>query len=73
VYSDFHPFAAVSGLQRRFSVEGRTFIVEHHTQLYGDHHAACRDAGLEIDDVREATSLSEHPFPSVLVVRAHRR
>jgi malonyl-CoA O-methyltransferase len=73
LYSDFHPFAAVSGFQRRFSVGGRTFVIEHHAHLYGDHHAACRAAGLEIDDVREPMSPSEHPFPAVLVVRAHRR
>ncbi len=73
LYSDFHPFAAVNGHQRRFSMDGRTFAVEHHTHLYGAHQAACRAAGLEIDEVREPLSSTEPPFPAVMVVRAHRR
>jgi SAM-dependent methyltransferase len=73
LYSDFHPFAAVSGYQRRFSVDGRVFAVEHYAHLYGDHQAACRAAGLEIEDVREPLSSTERPFPAVLVVRARRR
>jgi len=70
LYSDFHPFAAVSGYQRRFSVDGRAFAVEHYAHLYADHHAACRAAGLQIQDVREPLSSMEGSFPAVLVVRA---
>jgi malonyl-CoA O-methyltransferase len=73
VYSDFHPFARLQGHARVFSVEGRTFAVEHHLHLYGAHQAACQAAGLEIDEVREALSATEPPFPAVLAIRARRR
>jgi len=73
VYSDFHPFARLRGHARVFSVDGRAFAVEHHVHLYGAHQAACQAAGLEIDEVREAMSSTEPPFPAVLAIRARRR
>ena len=73
VYSDFHPFARLLGHARVFSVAGRAFAVEHHLHLYGAHQAACRAAGLEIEEVREAISATEPPFPAVLAIRARRR
>jgi malonyl-CoA O-methyltransferase len=73
VYSDFHPFARLQGHARVFSVDGRAFAVEHHVHLYGAHQAACQAAGLEIDQVREALSATEPPFPAVLAIRARRR
>jgi malonyl-CoA O-methyltransferase len=73
VYSDFHPFARLQGHGRVFSVEGRAFAIEHHVHLYGAHQAACQAAGLEIEEVREAMSATEPPFPAVLAIRARRR
>jgi len=73
VYSDFHPFAGLLGHARVFSVDGRAFAVEHHVHLYGAHQAACQAAGLEIEEVREAMSATEPPFPAVLAIRARRR
>jgi malonyl-CoA O-methyltransferase len=73
VYSDFHPFAALQGRTRAFSVNGQAFLVEHHVHLYSAHQAACRAAGLEIEEVRDAMSATEPPFPAVLAIRARRR
>jgi len=73
VYSDFHPFARLQGHARVFSVGGRAFAVEHHLHLYGAHQAACQAAGLEIEEVRDAMSATEPPFPAVLAIRARRR
>jgi malonyl-CoA O-methyltransferase len=73
VYSDFHPFADLAGRQRTFKVNGRVFGVEHHVHLYGAHQAACRAAGLEIEEVRDALSGTSPPFPAVLAIRARRR
>ena len=73
VYSDFHPFARLQGRARVFSLDGRTFAVEHHLHLYAAHQSACQAAGLEIEEVREAMSATEPPFPAVLAIRARRR
>jgi malonyl-CoA O-methyltransferase len=70
IYSDFHPFAGVAGHQRSFSAGGKRFAIEYHVHLYGEHHAACRSAGLEIEEVREVLSESDSPFPAVIVIRA---
>jgi len=76
VYSDFHPFATLAGLQRTFTgADGRRYAVEHHLHLYSDHHAACAAAGLTIDAVREPAIEFEHPWrgrPAVLVLRARK-
>ncbi len=73
VYSDFHPFARLNGNQRVFSVDGRSYAVEHYVHLYSAHHVACRAVGLEIEDVREALTTTDNPFPAVLAIRARRR
>ncbi len=73
VYSDFHPFAALQGRARSFSANGHAFLVEHHVHLYGAHQSACQAAGLEIEEVRDAMSATEPPFPAVLAIRARRR
>jgi malonyl-CoA O-methyltransferase len=73
VYSDFHPFGALAGWKRTFRANGRQYAVRHHFHLYADHLAACRAAGLEIEDVREPRIDVEHEWrgcPAVLVVRA---
>ncbi len=74
VYSDFHPFLALAGLQRTFTAaDGRRYAVEHHLHLYSDHQAACAAVGLRIDVVREPVIAFDHPWrgrPAVLVLRA---
>ncbi|MGH7449838.1 MAG: class I SAM-dependent methyltransferase [bacterium] len=76
VYSDFHPFGALAGWKRTFRAQdGRQYAVRHHTHLYADHHAACRAAGLIIEEVREPRIDFEHKWrgcPGVLVIRARK-
>jgi len=72
VYSDFHPFAHLSGEKRSFRANGREYAVEHHAHLYSAHHVACRAANLDIEDVRESPDVSGSP-PGVLAIRARRR
>ncbi|MCI0695521.1 class I SAM-dependent methyltransferase [candidate division KSB1 bacterium] len=76
VYSDFHPFGSLAGWKRTFRAEnGREYAVRQHTHLYADHHAACRAAGLVIEEVREPRIDFEHKwrgYPAVLVIRARK-
>lgn len=54
VWSDLHPAGTLAGWQRDFvSAEGERLVVRQHLHLFGDHVAACRLAGLVLDDVRE--------------------
>jgi SAM-dependent methyltransferase len=76
LYSDFHPLAALSGLERTFrAADGRQYAVEHHLHLYEDHHAACLAAGLSIAAVREPRLDVKHPWqgrPAVLIILARK-
>jgi len=72
VYSDFHPFAHLSGGKRSFRANGREYAVEHYAHLYSAHHAACRAANLDIEDVRESPDVSDSP-PGVLAILARRK
>ena len=76
VYSDFHPFGAMAGWKRTFrGQDGRLYAVRHYFHLYADHHAACRAAGLMIEDVREPVIDFEHKWrgcPAVIVLRARK-
>jgi len=76
VYSDFHPFGVLAGWKRTFRADdGRDIAVRHHVHLYEDHLAACRAAGLTIEDVREPRIEFEHKwrgYPAVLAIRARR-
>jgi len=73
VYSDFHPSAFQQGRARVFRVGDRAFAVEHHPHLPEAHRAACRAAGLEIEEMRDVFSETGPRFPAVLTVRARRR
>lgn len=54
IVSDFHPFLALSGSQRTFTLPGgAVYAVEHYPHLYSDFHTAARSSGLSIDAVRE--------------------
>jgi malonyl-CoA O-methyltransferase len=76
VYSDFHPFAALSGWQRSFKTgNGDIVTLEHYLHLYGDHQRACQAAGLAITAVREPIAGEHAPsgsqqVPVVLVIQA---
>lgn len=76
VYSDFHPLGAFMGWKRTFcAADGRQYAVQHHAHLYADHHAACRAAGLVIEDLREPIIDFPHQwrgYPAVLVIRARK-
>jgi malonyl-CoA O-methyltransferase len=76
IYSDFHPFGSLIGWKRTFRAQnGRQYAVRHFTHLYADHHAACRAAGLVIEDVREPVIDFEHEwrgYPAALVIRARK-
>jgi malonyl-CoA O-methyltransferase len=76
IYSDFHPFAALSGWQRSFKTNsGDTIALEHHLHLYGDHQRACQAAGLTLTMVLEPAAGAHGPsgsrqVPVVLVIQA---
>jgi malonyl-CoA O-methyltransferase len=78
VYSDFHPCAHLAGWKRAFQAEGRQIVVQHHLHLYADHQAACRDAGLTIEALREPCAVDENgrrawgDIPAALAVRARK-
>lgn len=76
IYSDFHPFATLSGWQRSFKTgNGDTVTLEHYLHLYGDHQRACQAAGLTIAAVLEPVAGEHAPpgsqqVPVVLVIQA---
>ncbi|MBE7553569.1 MAG: class I SAM-dependent methyltransferase [Anaerolineales bacterium] len=76
IYSDFHPFATLSGWQRSFKTgSGHTVTLEHYLHLYSDHQRACQAAGLTIEAVREPVAGEYAPpgsqqVPAVLVIQA---
>lgn len=76
IYSDFHPFATLSGWQRSFiTAQGKSMALEHYLHLYSHHHRACQAAGLSISVVLEPLAEKYAPsstqeLPVVLVIRA---
>jgi malonyl-CoA O-methyltransferase len=76
LYSDFHPFAVLSGWQRTFTTRnGLTYNLEHYVHLYQHHQQACQQVGLAVDSVLEpvAGDAVQPPFqqiPVVLIIRA---
>lgn len=76
IYSDFHPFAALSGWQRSFKTgSGDIVTLEHYLHLYSDHQRAGQAAGLTIAAVREPVAGEHAPpgsqhVPVVLVIQA---
>jgi malonyl-CoA O-methyltransferase len=72
--SDFHPFQALNGAQRTFTVNGITRAVEHHVHLYSAYQQAADAAGLQIDAIREpGLPGSDRKAPVVLVLRLIKR
>lgn len=76
VYSDFHPLGSLLGWKRTFrGDDGREYAVRYHAHLHADHHAACRAAGLVVEDVREPRIDFVHGwrgYPVVIVIRARK-
>jgi malonyl-CoA O-methyltransferase len=78
LYSDFHPFLALHGLERTFrDSKGRLRSVEHYVHLYGAHQRALSEAGLFITHVVEPLGEIEKAGlpkngPIVLVIRAEK-
>jgi malonyl-CoA O-methyltransferase len=76
LYSDFHPFAALSGWQRSFTTpNGTTLSLEHYIHFYSDHLRACQAAGLTLEATVEPVGGQHAPptfehVPVVLVIRA---
>ena len=74
IYSDIHPIGSWLGWERSFQgPDGRTRVVKHHPHSYADHVAACRAAGLKIEDVREPRIEFQHRWrglPALLIIRA---
>lgn len=76
LWSDLHPAGTLVGWRRDFDDgSGRRLVVRQHLHLYSDHLAACRAAGLVIEDLREPRLRVAHPqqgWPAALVVRARK-
>lgn len=68
LFSDLHPFLALSGAQRTFHAGQAVYAVEHHPFLYADMHRAAIDAGLVVDAVREP-ALAGQRTPAVIIYR----
>ncbi|MDX1994955.1 MAG: class I SAM-dependent methyltransferase [bacterium] len=68
--SDFHPFLFLSGKQRTFTANGKTFAVEHYAHLYATLHAAAAQAHLRIDAILEPMmTVDQQQQPAVIVYR----
>jgi malonyl-CoA O-methyltransferase len=68
--SDFHPFQALNGAQRTFTINGITHAVEHYPHLYADYHQAATSAGLFVDTVQEPSiTRNGQTLPVVLVLQ----
>ncbi len=78
LYSDFHPFLTLHGLQRTFrDAAGVLRSVDHHLHLYADHQQALNTAGLELDGVAEPMGTTRdrrlpESSPLALVLRARK-
>lgn len=76
LWSDVHPAGTLAGWRRDFDDgSGGRLVIRQHLHLYSDHVAACRAAGLTIEDVREPRLQNAHPqrgWPAALVVRARK-
>lgn len=76
VYTDLHPDGASRGWQRTFrGDDGRPYAVRHVVHARPEHEAACRWAGLAVDEVVDACVELPGPLSgqrALLAVRAHR-
>jgi len=78
LYSDFHPFLALQGMERTFrDPDGNLCAVEHHIHMYSNHQHALKDAGFTITQIIEPTGKTLDPglssdCPLVIVIRAQK-
>lgn len=70
IISDFHPFQALAGAQRTFTVDGGTFAVEHYPHLYSDYLNMAATNNLTITGVSEPTYNGK---PVVFVLRLEKQ
>ena len=76
IYSDFHPFAALSGGQRSFTTDnGVVYNLEHYIHRFSDHVRACEAAGLTLTAVLEPAAAAKgspqfEQMPVALIIRA---
>ena len=54
IVSDFHPEAVEAGHRRSFRLGGDLVEIEHYVHRSADHVDAARDAGLVLEEIREA-------------------
>ena len=54
IVSDFHAVAAEAGHRRSFRVDDELIEIEHYVHSWADHVDAAREAGLALEDMREA-------------------
>jgi malonyl-CoA O-methyltransferase len=77
LWSDVHPAGTLAGWVRDLrDARGERVVVRQHLHLFVDHVAACRAAGLVIEDAREPRIDCDHPqrgWPAVLTLRARKR
>ncbi len=67
--SDLHPFQALTGAQRTFTAQGKSFAVEHYPHLYADYQRSATNAGLLIEALLEPEMPQKRGLPVVLVLR----
>jgi len=69
LFSDFHPFAYLSGGRRIFTdTQGKQYAVEHHPHLISEYFSAMSTVGLHVDAIREIMGENMR-IPGVLVMR----
>jgi malonyl-CoA O-methyltransferase len=60
LFSDFHPYLALSGARRTFTdADGRTWAIEHYTHLTSDWLAAGQAADLRLTGLSEPAMLAD--------------
>lgn len=74
IISDFHPFLFLTQRKRTFTVDRRTFAVEHYPHLYADIHRTAQENALSVEQVLEPRlEIDGHRLPAVLVYRLEKR
>jgi malonyl-CoA O-methyltransferase len=73
LFSDFHPYAYLSGGRRIFTDgRGKQYAVEHHPHLIADYFAVMNAAMLRVDAIREVAGAGM-TVPGVLVMRGKKQ
>ncbi len=72
--SDFHPYLALRGGQRRFTLsDGRQIAIAHFVYFLSDHFAAMRESSMILEQMDEPlTELGGEHIPAVMILRCIR-